>query len=175
MINRFNRRAQIYSAQEMLYDIAKYNPDVPTVFPDGIFGVETKNALLEFQRLYGLDITGAIDNQTLDALRRESQIARNSFDSPNRIAPFARVLEGGKVSAGDEFDLVFIIQIMLETLGITSEAFEGVVIDGVYGKNTQDAVRSFQKMHSIEETGDVDRETWDLLANMYNSHVGKNQ
>ncbi len=175
MNNRLNRRSQIYSAQEMLYDISKYNPEVPTVFPDGIFGVETKNALLEFQRLYGLNVTGVIDRETLSALREESQRARNSFDAPNPIFPFSRVLEGGRVSAGDEFDLVFIIQIMLETLGITSEAFEGIIIDGIYGPQTQSAVREFQRMHSIEESGDVDRETWDFLANMYNSHVGKNQ
>ncbi len=38
-----------------------------------------------------------------------------------------------------------------------------VAVDGKYGSGTASAVRSFQNSFGLEETGEVDRETWDAL------------
>ena len=39
--------------------------------------------------------------------------------------------------------------------------------DGVFGKETEDAVRAFQSEYGLEPTGEVDKETWDKIADIY--------
>ena len=42
-----------------------------------------------------------------------------------------------------------------------------VAIDGVFGKETEDAVREFQRIYGLYESGVVDRETFELLNKIY--------
>ena len=39
---------------------------------------------------------------------------------------------------------------------------------GTYDKATYEGVKLFQYYHRIEETGNVDKKTWDALAASYN-------
>ena len=42
-----------------------------------------------------------------------------------------------------------------------------VAIDGIYGAETRDAVRIFQLEYNLNSTGEVDKETFDLLYALY--------
>ncbi len=42
-----------------------------------------------------------------------------------------------------------------------------VAIDGIFGKETEDAVREFQRIYGLYESGVVDRETFELLNKIY--------
>ena len=42
-----------------------------------------------------------------------------------------------------------------------------VAIDGIYGEETREAVRKFQEIYGLYESGTVDRETFDLLNKIY--------
>ena len=44
-----------------------------------------------------------------------------------------------------------------------------VAIDGIYGPGTEVAVRIFQQIYGLEESGKVDRSTFDILYIAYNS------
>lgn len=44
----------------------------------------------------------------------------------------------------------------------------GLVIDGIFGKETEDAVRRFQKSQDMEPTGVADENTWVALKRAYN-------
>lgn len=45
---------------------------------------------------------------------------------------------------------------------------DGLVIDGIFGKETEDAVRRFQKSQDMEPTGVADENTWVALKRAYN-------
>jgi peptidoglycan hydrolase-like protein with peptidoglycan-binding domain len=53
--------------------------------------------------------------------------------------------------------------------------YDGLVLvpqTGIYDALTAEAVRGFQQRHQLPETGEVDRATWDALANTYNRTFG---
>ena len=58
----------IRSLQTMLRVLAQDDGALPNLVPDGIYGQETVNAILAFQRKYGLPTTGITDQATWDAI-----------------------------------------------------------------------------------------------------------
>ena len=50
----------------------------------------------------------------------------------------------------------------------TALSDDGLVIDGIFGKETEDALRRFQKSQDIEPTGVADENTWVVLKRAYN-------
>ena len=50
--------------QQQLARIAKSYPAIPSIVADGIYGSRTKEAVQEFQRVFGLPVTGVVDYQT---------------------------------------------------------------------------------------------------------------
>lgn len=57
--------------QYVLSVLAEFNDTIPFVTIDGIFGPDTKSAVIAFQRKKGLPLTGVVGQQTWDFLFRE--------------------------------------------------------------------------------------------------------
>jgi peptidoglycan hydrolase-like protein with peptidoglycan-binding domain len=55
---------KVRQMQEELARISKSYPALPTIKADGIFGPKTKEAVQEFQRIFGLPVTGVVDYKT---------------------------------------------------------------------------------------------------------------
>ena len=64
------------------------------------------------------------------------------------------------------------IQTYLRALSYAYAALPTVGIDGIFGTQTEDAVRAFQRLFSRQETGYVDAETFALLYREYLSFTG---
>lgn len=47
-----------------------------------------------------------------------------------------------------------------------------VIPDGIFGRETILAVKSFQKEYGLEVTGEVNRTTWDMAVKVYREYVG---
>ena len=54
------RNQSVTDLQTYLELIARNIPEIPSVSPTGYFGTQTEDAVLAFQRLYGLDQSGAV-------------------------------------------------------------------------------------------------------------------
>ncbi|MBQ9735449.1 MAG: peptidoglycan-binding protein [Clostridia bacterium] len=59
------------------------------------------------------------------------------------------------------------IQTYLRALSYAYAALPAVGIDGIFGTETEDAVRAFQRLFSRAETGFVDADTFALLYREY--------
>ncbi|MEG1801844.1 MAG: peptidoglycan-binding protein [Lachnospiraceae bacterium] len=55
---------KVKQMQEQLRRIAKTYTAIPSVTPDGIFGVSTQAAVKKFQKIFGLPVTGIVDYAT---------------------------------------------------------------------------------------------------------------
>lgn len=64
---------------------------------------------------------------------------------------------------GDTGEKVRILQYMLSMLAQFNDTIPPVTVDGVFGAETEEAVRAFQHKKHLPETGVVDAETWDYL------------
>lgn len=65
------------------------------------------------------------------------------------------------LQVGDSGDLVKTLQEKLKIVG-----FYNALVTGIFGMATEVGVKAFQKEFGLDETGIVDRETWDLLLQL---------
>ena len=68
----------------------------------------------------------------------------------------------------DSTDQISFIQRELRQLSYHDDGIYSVAIDGVWGKETRDALKSFQKKYGLSPTGVADIETWELLREKAN-------
>ena len=78
---------QIRFLQYMLSILSDYISQIPTVNIDGIFGPETAEAVIAFQRWLGLPQTGAVDRTTWDELYDQFAGIENTSLRNNELFP----------------------------------------------------------------------------------------
>ena len=59
------------------------------------------------------------------------------------------------------------LQTMLRTIAHADETLLKLVPDGIYGPNTVQAVREFQRQNNLPVTGETDNATWNKLVAVY--------
>jgi peptidoglycan hydrolase-like protein with peptidoglycan-binding domain len=156
----------IYEVQTYLRELYKAGYALPMITPDGIYGEDTRRAVSQFQEIIGLPVTGIVDKATWDALYEANIVARLEASRPNAIYPFPE--KGGYVlSPGEVSDIVMIVQLMLDTLGAHYYGIE-VEPTGTYDAATRRAVEIFQEKNGLKVTGEIDKSTWNRLAEVYN-------
>ena len=155
----------IFNMQRYLRQLSRFDPDIPTVDEDGIFGEETQAALETFQQKYGLPVTGTADPETWALLFNEYLASVETYTRPDPVYVFPRFPPDYSVGRGDEGVYVAVIQLLLRDV-ITLSGKDGMVIpsDGVFGELTEEAVKDFQRIHRLPPDGRVDRITWNRLA-----------
>lgn len=160
------KKDSIYELQKMLHKIFCVEKiDVP-LFPDGIYGEQTAHAVSVFQKQNGLTPTGITDQSTWNAIVKEYKNVTEQCSPGVGIYPF---YAGCSCNAGERSDLVYIIQVMLSALEVVYDDFPNVAINGTFDEATTDAVKIFQRINRLDETGNVDIKTWNALAKSYNA------
>ena len=155
----------ILNLQRYLRQLSRFDGDIPSVDEDGIFGEETRVSLEAFQRKYGLPVTGTADPETWARLFDEYLVSVEERTRPDPVFIFPRHPADFTVGRGDENIYVAVIQLLLrDILILYGEDAERLPLDGIFGEDTEQAVRDFQRIHSLPADGRVDRITWNRLA-----------
>lgn len=126
----------VYALQERLIALRYLNG-----VPDGVFGEETQNALIAFQKNNGLTADGSAGASTLKRLNGSARAATGSTPTP--VPAGATVLH-----EGDSGEAVYQMQMRLFELG-----FYNGRIDGRFGPDTTEAVRAFQQANGLTVDG----------------------
>ena len=71
-------------------------------------------------------------------------------------------------------DFVMIIQIMLNTLRIAYDDLGDFSVNGTLDKESMYAIKEFQRLNFLPQTGLVDVATWNSLAAGYNKYIKVN-
>ncbi len=157
--------------QEQLNRIAINFPQLPLIEVNGIYNSQTVETVREFQRLFILPITGVTDKATW---YRVSQIYASvkrlaEITSEGQRAAYNQQLYPGEplrlYSRGSE---VQEIQFYLQRISRFNPVVNSPVLDGIYGRDTQNAVISFQNAYQLEPTGIVDETVWNRIVEVYN-------
>lgn len=59
------------------------------------------------------------------------------------------------------------LQYLLRVISEFVETIPSIVVDGIFGERTEEAVRAFQNDYGIPVTGVVNTETWELIYRAY--------
>ncbi len=59
------------------------------------------------------------------------------------------------------------LQEYLRYLSFYDASLPEIGVDGIYGRETAEAVAAFQELYQMDPTGRVDRVTWDLIYALY--------
>ena len=153
---------------------------------DGHFGDGTEEAVKLFQQMYGLSVTGYVDEATLAALSTAQEGVLEVQEGLIAVGVSSGEADGVLGEATEEAIATFQQMFGLEATGVadpetrellasSSNVIFGVqtklielayltgVADGVLGPATETAILEFQQVHGLEATGVADPETRELL------------
>lgn len=156
--------------QRRLNRISANFPGIPKIFPDdGFFGKNTTDAVKKFQEVFGLTPDGLVGRATWI----EIQAAYNAVKRLYAVNSEGLKLEdldtrySSDLSEGARGDSVLTVQYFLNYISLFVASVLSTDYDGVYGPSTASSVRSFQRTYGLEESGIVNRETWDKIESVY--------
>jgi len=156
----------ISEIQLYLKEISKYRSEIIMEQTDGVFGPETKKAVIAFQEIYGLPPTGIVDLATWSKMISEYNRYINMSDTPNKLDCFPGNIS--EIKLEDEKDIVYIIQVLLNNFSKKYKNFDIIEVTGIYNQETEDAVKKFQTINRLPLTGIVNIKTWNALSNVNN-------
>lgn len=168
-IRRGDRGNEVEMIQYYLAVIGYFNPSIPVVNIDGIFGKETEDAVFSFQSEYGLPVTGIVSRLTWSRMRGVYNDVVNSLPEWYYKGE-AKIYPGYVLSRGLENSSVRDLQTYLRTISSISPKLIKVPVTGFFGTQTEEAVKRFQKLYGIPVTGTVGPVTWNRIALEYNNY-----
>ena len=152
----------IRSLQTMLRVIAENARRHETIVPDGIYGPETISAVSAFQRLRGLQVTGITDQPTWEAIVAPYRPALINIDEAQ---PIEVILNPNQIiRRGERHPVIYLTQGILAVLSEVHQSIAAPGMNGILDTATADSLSSFQQLHSLPMAGELDKQTWKLLA-----------
>jgi peptidoglycan hydrolase-like protein with peptidoglycan-binding domain len=131
----------------------------PMVAVDGIFGPLTREAVMAVQRQGGIAVDGMAGPLTWSELTHGTcgEIMQNEG------LPYP----GSPLTLGARGDAVSALQYTLCVLERDFPQLASLIVDGVFGTATQDAVAFFQRAAGITPDGMVSQNTWNAIVKAY--------
>ncbi|MDY5941683.1 MAG: peptidoglycan-binding protein [Eubacteriales bacterium] len=136
---------------------------------NGIFGVQTERAVRDFQRIFNLEEDGVVGKATwykiinvYNGVKRLSELNSEGISPEEVRRQFETVLQRGSYGVG-----VGSLQALLDALSGSIPELPPLSVDLIFGPQTEEAVRTFQSLYGLPETGEVDRATWNALLGAY--------
>lgn len=142
-------------------------PKIPLV--DGIFDNRTEEAVLEFQRIFGLTRDGIVGNATwykvrsiYNAVKRLNDLLSEGVDYDEVILQYP-----SNLGIGDSGQGVLINQYLLNLISEYTPGLEPVEITGQFDGATEQLVRQFQERYGLPVTGRIDNDTFQTIYSQY--------
>lgn len=161
----------VKAIQYYLNVIAYFNGNLNVVPIDGVYGDLTENAVRVFQKYYSLNQDGIVGPETFDKIRQVySDIIESLPDGYS--GKKAALYPGYVITKGMRGENVRNIQTYLSALSVVQPTIGNLTVDGIFGNNTQNAVKEFQRLYSLPVSGNVGPWTWFYLAKEYDALQG---
>ena len=149
----------VFEIQEALRDIHRAFGRIQLIGADGIFGRETKEAVKCFQSDREMEITGEVDYFTWREIFAERKRALEFLQEPFQTVPSKS--RDFPLRENEENYLVRCLNTMLSMVFLGFKSLDG---RNIYDSETKKAVREWQRVCRIKETGICDKKTWNRLS-----------
>lgn len=155
--------------QYFLAVLATFYEQIQPQIIDGVFGPRTRQNVEAFQQMYGLEVTGIVNQATWELLHQESEILLYSVP-PEDYAVSVQPYPGYVLTPGMRNEYVAVLQSYLIRIS-TVYALPAVSVTGYYGSQTKAAVTAFQKLFNLTADGVVGMATWNTIIDVYENVV----
>ena len=146
--------------QRFLYELSQRWDWLPTVFPDGTYGPQTREAVTVFQRRFDLPQTGEVDYATWTMLYRKY---RDTFLFRTRAANPSMAYAGLPLHIGSRGYAVNLLRNAISELSRFYPALAPLAPSSLYQYSTERAVRALQNIYRMEQNGIVNAELWNRI------------
>ena len=160
----------IRGLQEMLRNISYFSEDVLPVIPDGNFSEDTKNSVISFQKIYGLEPNGEVDSKTWQKIRDVNVQLNKIYAEPEKFSVFGKRTV---IAKGDERSELYVLQAMLYAIFLEFPNSPDIQITGIYDDDSVNAVIFVQEITGLEPTGIIDTPTYNNITYLYTTNVAK--
>lgn len=166
--------AAVELLQRRLNRISANFPAIPKIYPaNAVFGPATTAAVKEFQRVFDLTPDGVVGPATwyrvlyiYNGIKRLSELNSEGLTLGEISTQFPSALSRGSTGVGVE-----VLQYYLAYIAAFVATVPSVTVDGVFGEETEAAVRAFQRTYGLAEDGVVGEVTWRELSDVYEGLV----
>ena len=169
-IRQGDRGPAVLELQFILNAIAAYYDQIPTVIQDTVFGTGVKNAVIAFQKTFGLTQDGAVGPATWHKLY---EVYHRIYDgatqppAPPPPGPGEHPYPGSPLRVGASGADVRLIQTYLNAIGKVYSDIPKLTVDGAFGGMTREAVIAFQQQFLLTPDGVVGPLTWEAIIRQY--------
>lgn len=153
----------------MLNYLSRTMGTIPRLAETGVFDESTLEAVMIYQRDFGLPVTGVVDQETWDSITAHYYQSIFQFGTP----PLLSVVPSGVGSDGafERFSELLIVQAMLTSLQKVIANFKPVELNGINSDSTTENLKSIQSLAGLLKNGTLDRATWAILTALYRIFV----
>ena len=156
--------------QVSLNRISQSYPAIPKIpVNDGIFGPQTRAAVVAFQQIFGLTPDGIVGPGTWYEIVRLYTAVTSLSELRSQGQQFYSIswAPPSGLQVGDSGEKVRLLQYMLSILSYHIPSIPPVSVDGIYGPATRAAVLAAQRRFQLPETGTVGAQTWNEIYAQY--------
>lgn len=169
MVQDRNESQSIRNLQRMLDQLSRRHTQLPRLVETGVFDELTLEAVMIFQRDFGLPVTGVVDHDSWYAVVSAYQKDLLHFGAPSPL----RALPNGEFNAGavSGSEPVRLAQTVLCALSSQLANFPLCQESQTDQEAARTNFRVLQRLADLPETGALDRATWEFLARLYHMYV----
>ncbi len=157
-----DRGVTVATLQHYLMVVAVFDNSLPMVTENGVFDPQTEAAVRAFQAQQGLAVDGLVGRDTWNALT--SAYDRILASLPPDSLETSEIYPGRFLVPGQQGNDVRDLQLFLSRAAQIRPFIPPVTVDGVYGPQTEAAVRAAQEWANIPQNGVVGPVTWDVIV-----------
>ncbi len=161
-----NSGEKVSQLQYLLDVLSLFYPEIPEVQQDGFFGEETRNAVIQLQKVFGLPETGVVGKETWDVMYDAYKgVVDSTASESDNFSPQLYPYPGTELRIGSRGNDVRLLQVYINQFARNYPDIDLIPVTGVFSNVTQAAVRQVQTFLGLTADGIVGRETWDAMTN----------
>ena len=168
-----SRGEDVRTIRTWLGRIRRNYPGIPAITGGGdTYNVETQNAVRAFQRIFNLSPDGVVGPTTWNKIAYIYVAVTRLAELGSEDIPLPAERPTGTLRRGSSGETVRLAQYFLRVAALYDESIPPITIDGVYGADTENAVRAFQQAQGLTADGIIGSATWNAL---YERFLGINR
>ena len=160
----------VITIQQQLMRIRENYPAIPLIPTiDGVFGSSTDLAVRTFQEIFDLSVDGIVGKSTWYRISYiYSSVSKLSETIGEGVSDiFSEEIPNVTISVGDSGNYVLLLQSLIDYISLFYPSVPAVTKDSLFGRNTEDSVKQFQKTFGLTESGVVTPLVWNALYQVY--------